>query len=157
MGFRKSTASISYLIQYLCLNTASQYSLSERMCALLWNYREIETCPRAALKTWSRYTSLVVSFVLQLFHNAYFDGLVVSDLYWIGKWCIGGCANSFLYVLVSLSQKDWVRKARVYFLLMYTTNLSELLIQNRFHDQDPDELQYQFGSTDMVRCLATSI
>ena len=86
-----------------------------------------------------------------------FDGLVVSDLYWIGKWCFGGCANSFLYVLVSLSQKDWVRKARVYFLLMYTTNLTELLIQNRFHDQDLDELQYQFGSTDMVRCLATSI
>ena len=46
IGIGKSTATISYFIQYLCLNITSQYSLSERMCALLWNYKEIKTCPQ---------------------------------------------------------------------------------------------------------------
>ena len=32
-----------------------------------------------------------------------FDGMAASDLYWIGNRCLGGCANRFLYVLVSLS------------------------------------------------------
>ena len=44
------------------------------------------------------------------------DGSAASGLYWIGKWCFVGCVNRFLYVLVSLSQKDWVRKARFHFL-----------------------------------------
>ena len=86
-----------------------------------------------------------------------FDGLAASGLYWIGKWCFGRCVNRFLYVLVSLSQKDWVRKAWVHFIPVYAPNLTELRIQNRFHDYDLDELQYQFGSSDMVRSWATSI
>ena len=44
------------------------------------------------------------------------DCLKASDLYWIGNRCFGRCANRFLYVLVPLSQKDWVRKARAHFL-----------------------------------------
>ena len=46
LGLGKSTASMSYFIQYLCLNIASQYSPPGRMCALRWNYREIENCPQ---------------------------------------------------------------------------------------------------------------
>ena len=69
---------------------------------------------RAVLKTWSRYTALIVSVVLHLFTMLTLDDLAASDLYRIGDWCFGGCVNRFLYVLVSLSQKDWVREARVH-------------------------------------------
>ena len=73
MGFRKSTASMSYFIQNLCVNIASQYSLSERMCVVFVGKTEkLKPALRAVLKTWSSYTSLVVSFVLYLFRKAYF-------------------------------------------------------------------------------------
>jgi hypothetical protein len=64
-----------------------------------------------------------------------------NNLHWIGVKCCGRHLNRFLYVLVSLSQEDWVRKASS-FSTIYTADLAELRTQNRFHDHDLDELQY---------------
>ena len=79
--------------------------------------------------------------------------LAVDNLHWTGVRCRGGHLNRFLYVLVSLSQEDWVRKASL-FLPIYAAYLAELRTQNRFHDHDLDDLQYQFGFADKVRSCA---
>jgi hypothetical protein len=119
--------------------------------ALPWNYTEIETCPQG------RPQDLVPLFHIDrelrhspLPHPLTLDGLAADNLYWIGKRRCGGCINCFLYVLVSLSQEDWVREASLFF-PVYTAYLAELHTQNRFHDHDLDGLQYQLRSADMVR------
>ena len=146
-GIGKSAATISYFIQYLCLNITSQYSLSERMCALLWNYRGIETCPQG------RSQDLVPLYPLDcelrplplpqslfLGCSVLADALIASSICWY-----------FYHKKTGFARHEFIFSP---FLPQFWP---ELRIQNRFHDHDLDELLYQFGSADMLRSWATSI
>jgi hypothetical protein len=121
------------------------------MCALPWNDTEIETCSQGhsqdLVPLYFPDRELLPS---PLPHLLTLDCLAADNLYWIGNRCFGGRVNRFLYVLVSLSQEDWVRKASSSFPIS-TAGLAELRTQNRFHDHDLDGLQYQLGLADMVR------
>ena len=116
LGFGKSTASISCIAQYLCLNIESVFTARAYVYSSLELQRNLNLSsgpfsrPGPVIPPWS-WASFFTSSTMLIF-----DGLTASDLHWIGKWCFGGCANRFLYVLVSLSQKDWVCKAWVHFL-----------------------------------------
>ena len=70
LGFGKSTASISCFIRtYVSTSHISIHCPS--VCVFFSGITEkFEPVLRAVLKTWSRYTALIVSFVLYLFHNA---------------------------------------------------------------------------------------
>jgi hypothetical protein len=91
-----------------------------------------------------------------LLHLLTLDGLAADNLYWIGDWRFGRRVNRFLYVLVSLSQEDWVPKASS-FSPVYIADLAELHTQNRFHAHDLDGLQYQLRSDDVVSPSASPI
>ena len=82
-------------------------------------------------------------------HSLTLDG-AADNLYWIGNWRFGGCINRLLYVLVSVSKEDWVGKESPFFPIDIG-DLAELHTQNRFHAHDPDELQHQLRSSDVVR------
>ena len=73
------------------------------MCALPWNYREILTCPQGRSQNLVPLYRLDRELCPSPLPVLTFDGMAASDLYWIGNRCLGGCANRFLYVLVSLS------------------------------------------------------
>jgi hypothetical protein len=88
------------------------------MCSLpsLWCCPEIIPVLRAALKTFSRYSSLIVSFrPSPLPHPLTLDGWAGGNLHWTGNRYCGGHLNRFFYVLVPVSQEDWVRKASSFF------------------------------------------
>jgi hypothetical protein len=124
------------------------------MCSLLslWCCPEIIPVLRAALKTFSRYSSLIVSFrPSPLPHPLTLDGWAGGNMHWTGNRYCGGHLNRFFYVLVPVSQEDWVRKASFIFSPVYAADLAKLRTQNRFRNHDLDELQYQLGFTDKVR------
>jgi hypothetical protein len=92
--------------------------------ALPRNYTEIQTCPQG------RPQDVVPLFRIDrelrpspLLHLLTLDGLAADNLYWIGNWRFGRRIDRLLYVLVSLSQEDWVPKASS-FSPVYIANLT---------------------------------
>ena len=129
----------------------SVFTAREYVCSTL-ELQEFKLFLRAVLKTWSRYTALIVSFVLHLFHNC----LLLTT--WQPVLCIGLGSSVVADAIIASSMCWYLYRRRTgfarhefIFFPVYAPNLTELRIQNRFHDHDLDELQYQFRSIDMVR------
>ena len=146
IGIGKSTASISYFIQYLCLNIASQYSLSERMCALLWNYREIETCPQGRLQDLVPLYPLDCELSLPLPQSLFLTA-------WQPMACIGLGCSVLADALIASSMCWYLYHKRTGFArheFIFSTFMPqfwpELRIQNRFHDHDLDAMSYCISS-----------
>jgi hypothetical protein len=63
----------------------------------------------------------------------------------------GGHSNRPGYVLVSLSEKDWVLKVSFCLLCLRSRTRSNIYVKNRLHHRYLDDLQCQHWPIDKVR------
>ena len=116
-------------------------------------FKNLRPFVRAALGSWSRYTSLIVRFAVHLLYIRLFL------MAWQPVTCIGLGSGVVADILIAVSmciflshkRTGFARRVHFPFPPIFATDLAELRAQNRFHDHDLDYLQCQLGFDDKVR------
>ena len=139
-GLGKSTA-FQFPLRLILMSHASVHRQS--VCVhFLGITQKFKPVHRAALKAWSRYTSLIVSFDFHFYHIRLL--LPASQ----AVTCIGLGSGSVADILIAFSMCWSLYHKRTGFARQVssfpicTADLAELHTQNRFHNHDLDDLQY---------------
>ena len=136
----------------MCQHRISVFTVRTYVCGLCWKNREIETCPQG------RSQNLVQLYLI----GCELRPLPLPQSLFLTAWqpvvCIGLGSGVLADALIAFSMCWYLYHKRTGFARhefifspFMPPNLTELRIQNRFHDYDLDELQYQFRSAHMVR------